>query len=93
MKTVLEARQVSKIFGGLVAVNKVDLVVPEGSIASIIGLERQHCSIAFLDFTHLNLEMFCLMDEKSRVCLLIRWQLWGLPERIRIFACLKICLL
>ncbi len=37
MKTVLEARQVSKIFGGLVAVNKVDLVVPEGSIASIIG--------------------------------------------------------
>jgi len=37
MKTVLEARQVSKIFGGLVAVNKVDLIVPEGSIASIIG--------------------------------------------------------
>ncbi|PKO06428.1 MAG: ABC transporter ATP-binding protein [Chloroflexi bacterium HGW-Chloroflexi-3] len=37
MKMVLEARQVSKIFGGLVAVNKVDLIVPEGSIASIIG--------------------------------------------------------
>jgi branched-chain amino acid transport system ATP-binding protein len=37
MKTVLETRQVSKIFGGLVAVNKVDLVVPEGAIASIIG--------------------------------------------------------
>lgn len=37
MSTVLEARQVSKIFGGLVAVNKVDLVVPQGSIASIIG--------------------------------------------------------
>jgi branched-chain amino acid transport system ATP-binding protein len=37
MNTVLEARQVTKIFGGLVAVNKVDLIVPEGSIASIIG--------------------------------------------------------
>lgn len=37
MRTLLETQQVSKIFGGLVAVNKVDLVVPEGSIASIIG--------------------------------------------------------
>jgi len=37
MTTVLETRQVSKIFGGLVAVDKVDIVVPEGSIASIIG--------------------------------------------------------
>lgn len=37
MTAVLETRQVSKIFGGLVAVNKVDLVVPQGSIASIIG--------------------------------------------------------
>jgi branched-chain amino acid transport system ATP-binding protein len=37
MKTVLETRHVSKIFGGLVAVNKVDLVVPEEAIASIIG--------------------------------------------------------
>lgn len=37
MSTVLETREVSKIFGGLVAVNKVDLVVPEGAIASIIG--------------------------------------------------------
>ena len=37
MGIILETRQVTKIFGGLVAVNKVDLVVPEGSIASIIG--------------------------------------------------------
>ncbi len=37
MNTVLETRQVSKIFGGLVAVNNVDIVIPEGSIASIIG--------------------------------------------------------
>lgn len=37
MNTVLETRQVSKVFGGLVAVNNVDLVIPEGSIASIIG--------------------------------------------------------
>lgn len=37
MKTVLETREVTKIFGGLTAVNKVDLVVPEGSISSIIG--------------------------------------------------------
>ncbi len=37
MNTVLETRQVSKIFGGLVAVNNVDILIPEGSIASIIG--------------------------------------------------------
>lgn len=37
MTTLLEASKVSKIFGGLTAVNKVDLVVPEHAIASIIG--------------------------------------------------------
>ncbi len=37
MKTMLETRQVSKFFGGLTAVNKVDLTVPEHAIASIIG--------------------------------------------------------
>ncbi|HEX7567558.1 MAG TPA: ATP-binding cassette domain-containing protein, partial [Anaerolineaceae bacterium] len=37
MKTLLETQQVSKFFGGLTAVNKVDLVVPEQAIASIIG--------------------------------------------------------
>jgi branched-chain amino acid transport system ATP-binding protein len=33
----LETRQLSKVFGGLTAVNKVDLVVPEHAIASMIG--------------------------------------------------------
>jgi branched-chain amino acid transport system ATP-binding protein len=37
MNNTLESRVVSKIFGGLTAVSKVDLVVPEKSIASIIG--------------------------------------------------------
>ncbi len=37
MNVMLETRQVSKFFGGLTAVNKVDLVVPENAIASIIG--------------------------------------------------------
>ena len=37
MKPILETRQVTKIFGGLIAVNKADLVVPAESIASIIG--------------------------------------------------------
>lgn len=37
MPTCLETKQVSKIFGGLTAVNEVDLVVPENAIASIIG--------------------------------------------------------
>lgn len=36
-KVMLETKQVTKIFGGLTAVNRVDLVVPEGSICSIIG--------------------------------------------------------
>jgi ABC-type branched-subunit amino acid transport system ATPase component len=34
---LLEARQVSKRFGGLVAVKDVDLVIPRGGIVSIIG--------------------------------------------------------
>lgn len=37
MTVCLESLQVTKKFGGLTAVNQVDLVVPEKSIASIIG--------------------------------------------------------
>jgi branched-chain amino acid transport system ATP-binding protein len=37
MNTVLETSQLTKLFGGLTAVNKVDLVVPEQTIASVIG--------------------------------------------------------
>ena len=37
MKNVLEARAVTKQFGGLVAVSNVDFVIPEGSIVSLIG--------------------------------------------------------
>ena len=37
MTTCIETKRVSKIFGGLTAVNSVDLIVPENSIASIIG--------------------------------------------------------
>ncbi len=34
---ILHARAVSKSFGGLVAVNQVDLVIPEGAIIGLIG--------------------------------------------------------
>jgi branched-chain amino acid transport system ATP-binding protein len=37
MPACIETKQVSKIFGGLTAVNSVDVVVPENIIASIIG--------------------------------------------------------
>jgi branched-chain amino acid transport system ATP-binding protein len=37
MTACIETRQVSKLFGGLTAVNSVDLLVPEHAIASIIG--------------------------------------------------------
>lgn len=37
MPAVLVTRQVSKLFGGLTAVNQVDLEIPEKAIASIIG--------------------------------------------------------
>jgi branched-chain amino acid transport system ATP-binding protein len=36
-ETLLEAEDVRKEFGGLVAVNDVDFVIPEGSIVSLIG--------------------------------------------------------
>jgi len=36
-ETIIEIRQVSKLFGGLTAVNEVDLQIPEKSIYSIIG--------------------------------------------------------
>src|SRR3954469_978344 len=34
---ILEATQVTKQFGGLVAVNNVDFIIPQGSICSLIG--------------------------------------------------------
>src|SRR5881392_2229805 len=34
---VLEARAVTKQFGGLVAVSNIDFVIPKGSIVSLIG--------------------------------------------------------
>lgn len=37
MSAVLETQKLTKIFGGLVAVNQVDLVVNERAIASVIG--------------------------------------------------------
>jgi branched-chain amino acid transport system ATP-binding protein len=37
MTTCIETQQVSKLVGGLTAVNSVDLLVPEHAIASIIG--------------------------------------------------------
>jgi branched-chain amino acid transport system ATP-binding protein len=36
-ENILEARQVSKQFGGLVAVSNVDFVIPKGMIVSLIG--------------------------------------------------------
>lgn len=36
-KNIMEARGITKIFGGLVAVNSVDFVIPERSIVSLIG--------------------------------------------------------
>jgi len=35
--SIIEVKQVSKSFGGLTAVNQVDLQIPEKSIYSIIG--------------------------------------------------------
>lgn len=37
MTTALETQNLTKYFGGLIAVNRVDLVIPEKSIASVIG--------------------------------------------------------
>lgn len=37
MQACLETRQLTKLFGGLTAVDSVDLVIPEHTIASIIG--------------------------------------------------------
>ena len=39
-RPLLEARGVTKAFGGLVAVNQVDLVIPARSIVGLIGPER-----------------------------------------------------
>ncbi|MBI2774247.1 MAG: ABC transporter ATP-binding protein [Chloroflexi bacterium] len=37
MSDILEARSVTKAFGGLVAVDEVDFTIPEGAIVSLIG--------------------------------------------------------
>ena len=36
-RNILEATNVTKRFGGLVAVNRLSFAIPEGSIVSIIG--------------------------------------------------------
>ena len=36
-RPVLEARSVTRAFGGLIAVNRVDFVIPEGAIVGLIG--------------------------------------------------------
>ena len=35
--TFFEAKSVSMVFGGLIAVNKVDFIIEQGMIASLIG--------------------------------------------------------
>lgn len=37
MNPILETRRLTKIFGGLTAVNRVEMVIPQNSIASVIG--------------------------------------------------------
>src|SRR3954453_11032438 len=37
MATILEAKGLTKRFGGLIAVNSVDFTIEEGSIVSLIG--------------------------------------------------------
>ena len=37
MSDILEARQITKQFGGLVAVSQIDFAIPEGAIVSLIG--------------------------------------------------------
>src|ERR687885_188511 len=37
VSNILEARSITKVFGGLVAVNAVDFDIPQGAIASLIG--------------------------------------------------------
>jgi branched-chain amino acid transport system ATP-binding protein len=37
MSSLLEARQVTKRFGGLVAIHKLDFSIDEGAIVSVIG--------------------------------------------------------
>ena len=34
---IFEARSITKVFGGLVAVNAVDFYIPQGGIVSLIG--------------------------------------------------------
>ena len=53
---IIQVQGVSKIFGGLTAVNKVDLDVAEGSIYSIIGPNGAGKTTLFnciSDFIHL----------------------------------------
>jgi branched-chain amino acid transport system ATP-binding protein len=69
MKAVLETRGLTKVFGGLTAVDRVDLVVAENSIASVIGPNGAGKTTFFNCITgfYTPEEGQILFDEKSLV--------------------------
>ena len=71
MNIILETRRVTKIFGGLIAVNKVDLLFQKDRLQVLLDqmvLEKRHCSTAFPGFINQNLVRFYLMENQSRGC-------------------------
>ena len=68
---LIEVKNLTKRFGGLVAVNNVSFFINEGEVFGLIVLENQLHSIQFQVYIKVMAETFSIMVKKSLIFLLI----------------------
>jgi len=90
MTIALETRSLTKRFGGLTAVDSVDLAIQENSIFSVIGPNgagRQLSIIASPVSTNRKQAIFFFTGNRWSVCLQIRLRIEASRELPEYFAC------
>ena len=92
MGNILEATEVTKRFGGLVAVSRLSFAVPEGSIVSIIGPNGAgkttffNCITGFYDFEEGNIRFVGRSTKGKSPDIIARMGISRTYQNIRLFA-------
>jgi len=92
MGNILEATEVTKRFGGLVAVSRLNFAVPEGSIVSIIGPNGAgkttffNCITGFYDFEEGNIRFIGRSTKGKSPDIIARMGISRTYQNIRLFA-------